>query len=121
MSTTARSASSDTRSTPRWLFAAIAGLFGLVFAYAVWNAVGNLVASIQAAQAAHLQLSALGWFLWILAAALPIIIYVIAFVLAKRRGLLGVLLLFLAGLGLVAALWLDLVAYSVTQTASLVG
>lgn len=109
------------RPTPMWLFATIAGVFALVFAYAVWNAIGNLVASAQAASSAGLQLTALGWFLWIFAAVIPVVVYVIAFLVTRRLRVLGVVLVFVTALALVSAFWLDVVAFSITRTTSLVG
>ena len=59
-------AASAPRRNPTWLVATIAGGFGLFYAYAVWNALGNLIA------AAPLGLNALGWFLWVFATVFPI-------------------------------------------------
>ena len=42
----AGASTSPVRRTPVWLIATIAGLLGLFYAYAVWNAIGNLVETI---------------------------------------------------------------------------
>lgn len=102
-----------------WLLGTIMGLFGLFYAYAVWNAIGNLVAAVQAAGEVGLSLNALGWTLWIFAIAFPIIVYVFAFWLSHRRHAGHAVLIMLAGLGLIAVFWLDLVAYTALNTASL--
>ena len=105
--------------TPRWLFATVFGVFGLLFAYAVWNAIGNLVAAVQVTAENGRGLNALGWVIWILAAVLPIVVFAAAFRLARDRVLWQVLLIALTGLALVAVFWLDVVAYTQLNTASL--
>ena len=61
--------------TPTWLVAAISGIVGLFYAYAVWNAIGNLVATLDVFAAAGLALNALGWFIWIFAAVFPLLVW----------------------------------------------
>ncbi|WP_345750550.1 hypothetical protein [Microbacterium rhizophilus] len=108
-------ASETTRRTPpTWAVAAIAGLFGLLFAYAVWTAVNYLVATVQAAGAAGLSLTTMGWVVWVLAIVLPILLFAVALALGLRRGLLSLALFLLTALTLVAAFWLDVVAYTTT-------
>ena len=119
MSETTQAARGAASRTPGWLRAVIAGVFGLFYAYAVWNAVGNLIASAEAASAAGVSLSALGWFLWIFAAAFPIIVFAAAYRVALRRVAWQILLIMLAGLALVAVFWLDVVAYTALNTTSL--
>ena len=104
------------RRTPTWLLATIAGGVGLFYAYAVWNALGNL---IQAQT--QIGLSALGWFLWIFATVFPIVVWAIAFTIGYRRPAHELLLVMLTGLGLVAVFWLNVVAYATLNTASLIG
>jgi hypothetical protein len=106
------------RRMPAWLLGTIAGVFALVFAYAVWNAIGNLVAAVGAAAGTGLRLNALGWFIWIFAAIFPVIVYAVAFVIARRRRAATALLVFLSGLALVAVFWLDVVAYTALYTQS---
>lgn len=99
------------RTTPTWIVATISGVFGLLFAYAVWTAISYLVQWIQAAGAAGLSLSAMGWIVWIAAVAMPIAVFALAFSLGRRRGPLTLTLFLLAGLALVAVFWLDVLAY----------
>lgn len=102
-------------TTPTWLVAVIAGGFGLFYAYAVWNALGNLL------QALPLGLNALGWFVWLFAAAFPILVYAGAFALAWRRPAHHFALVMLAGLAVVAVFWLDVVSYTALNTTALIG
>ena len=111
---TTDAATSAPRKNPTWLVATIAGGFGLFYAYAVWNALGNLI------EAAPFGLNALGWFLWIFATVFPILAFAIAFALGFRRPPLYFALIMLTGLAVTAVFWLNVVAYSATNTASLI-
>lgn len=113
--TTTDAAASTPRRNPTWLVATISGVFGLFYAYAVWNAVGNLVA------AAPLGLNGLGWFLWIFASVFPILAFAAAFAIGYRRPPLHFALVMLTGLALTAVFWLNVVAYTTTNTSSLLG
>lgn len=93
---------------PRWLTAVIAVFFGLFYAYDVWEAVGNLVGLNLAAQGLDTQLSGLGWFALLLGVLVPAIVFAAAFWLGRSRGIGAQLLLFVAGLALVAVLSLDM-------------
>lgn len=104
------------RRSPVWLVATISAAAGLFYAYAVWNALGNL---IQAQS--QIGLSGLGWFLWIFATLFPVLVWAAAFALGYRRAPHELLLVMVTGLALVAVFWLDVVAYATLNTASLVG
>ncbi len=103
------------QKNPTWLVATIAGGFGLFYAYMVWNALGNLI------QAAPYGLNALGWFLWIFATVFPIVVFAAAFTVGFRRRPLHFVLVMLTGLALTAVFWLNVVAYTTTNTSSLLG
>lgn len=107
--------------TPTWLVAAICGVVGLFYAYAVWNAVGNLVATIQVFEGAGLSLNALGWFIWIFAAVFPLLVWAGAFAIGYRRAPHELLLVMITGLALVAVFWLNVVAYTTLNSASFLG
>ena len=107
--------------TPTWLVAAIAGIVGLFYAYAVWNAIGNLVATLQVFADAGLTLNALGWFIWIFAAVFPLIVWGGAFAIGYRRAPHELLLVMLTGLALVAVFWLNVVAYTTLNSGSFLG
>ena len=95
------------RSTPRWLAMTIAVVFGVLYAYDVWEAVGNLVGLNLQAGALGVPLSALGITLLIAALIVPFLVFGVAFWLGRRRAPLAQVLLFLAGYALVQALAFD--------------
>ena len=107
--------------TPTWLVAAISGVVGLFYAYAVWNAVGNLVATLGVFADAGLTLNALGWFIWIFAAVFPLLVWGAAFAIGYRRAAHELLLVMLTGLALVAVFWLNVVAYTTLNSAAFLG
>jgi len=107
--------------TPTWLVAAISGVVGLFYAYAVWNAVGNLVLTLNTFADAGVTLNALGWFIWIFAAVFPLLVWGGAFAIGYRRAPHELLLVMLAGLALVAVFWLNVVAYTTLNSASFLG
>ena len=97
-------------ATPLWLAVSIAVLFGVFYAYDVWEAVGNLVG--LNIQAAALGVSLTGWGVALLVAALvaPFVAFGVALWLGRHRGPLVQVVLFLVGYALVQALTLDLSA-----------
>ncbi len=115
--TTTDAAAPASRSNPTWLVVTIAGAFGLFYAYAVWNALGNLIQATQLPTG----LNGLGWFIWIFAALFPIIAFAVAFAIGYRRPAHHFLLVMLTGLALTAVFWLNVVAYTTLNTASLLG
>lgn len=123
MSDTARDAAASAPPkgrAPTWLVATISGLAGLFYAYAVWNAIGNLVQTIGFYGEAGMSLTALGWVVWIFAAVFPLLVWGSAFALAYRRAAHELFLVMIAGLALVAVFWLNVVAYTTLNTTSLV-
>ena len=102
------SATGRARRTPQWLFATIAVIFGLFFAYDVWEAVSNLVSLNIAAQSLDTQLSGFGWAVLIVGVLMPAIVYAIAFWLGRTRGPGAQASLLLIGLCVVAVLSLDI-------------
>ena len=110
-------ATSQTRMVPRWYAIAIGALFGLFYAYAVWQAIAGLVG----AASGPLGLNAMGWIVWLMAALVPWIAFALAASIGRTRGMLAYPLSLLAGLGLVAAFWLNVLAYTTLNAPALVG
>lgn len=92
---------------PLWLQVALAVLFGLFFAYDVWEVVQTILVLTVGLGAA---LTALGWVILIVAAVLPIALFVGAFLVARRRGVLVAVLAYATGLATSAATFLSLSA-----------
>lgn len=114
-------AHAERKSTPMPALVGVGGLLGLFYAYAVWQAVGNLVGATQAAAAVELSLNGLGWAIWLFAIVFPVLAFAAAFALSWRRGVRTYTLVLLTGLGLVGVFWLNVVAYTSLNTASLLG
>ncbi len=105
------------RRGPSWLPTAIAGAFGLFYAYAVWTAVGFLVAQATGVEG----LNGGGWAILLLSVVFPVFVFVAAVVIGRRRPLLHLAVILLVGLGLVAVFWLNILTYAITNGNSLIG
>lgn len=102
---------------PTWLIATISGVFGLFYAYVVWNAVTLLVYQASGV----LGLNLVGWLVLGFAIAFPLIAFAVAFGVGWRRSAGPFALVMLAGLALVAVFWLNVLAYAYAYGASLLG
>jgi hypothetical protein len=89
------------------------GLAGLFYAYGVWNAIAYLITLAQ------LGLNAYGWFVLIFSVLFPVLVFVAAYALARRRTLVEFALVLVAGLGLVAVFWMNVVSLSALNISSL--
>lgn len=95
-----------TRGRYGWLSLVVAAIFGLFFAHSVWAAVGNMIAL-----PAFYDLAGFGsenvpwWLLWI-GVLVPVVVFVIAFVIGRRRNVGVKALVFLVGLAVAAGLGL---------------
>lgn len=107
---TASAAQPARAKAPAWLALTLAILFGLVFAYDVWEAVGNLAGVSIIASGLDTSINPLGWVVLIVGILLPVAVFTLAFWLGRRRDLLAQALLYLTGLGTVAALSLSILA-----------
>lgn len=114
---TERARTPRARMLPTWLIVALSVLFGLFYAYFVWNAVAFLTAQATGT----LSLNGYGWFVLLLACVFPLIAFGIAFALGWRRAWWQFALTLLTGLGVVAVFWLNVLAYSATSGASMLG
>lgn len=87
----------------------LVGIAGLLYAYAVWNAVAHLVSFAGSGIAIG------DWIVLLFAVVLPALVYAASIALTRRRGVLQTVLVLLAGLGVVAAFWMNVIAYSVAS------
>ena len=108
--TTSTPAAPTPSRTPLWLALTLAILFGLFFAYDVWEAVGNLAGVSSVASGLETSINALGWVVLVAGILLPVAVFAVAYWLGRRRDPLAQVLLYLAGLGTVAALSLSSLA-----------
>ena len=87
----------------------IAAAFGLLFAYFVYQAVGNLIELPKSYEAIGLSES-VPWVVLVLGLVVPILLYVIAFAIALRQKLVNTAIIFLMALVTVAAFSYGIVA-----------
>lgn len=108
------------RSAPAWLLAAVAGVFGLFYAYAVWAGVQYLVVTLQEISrqqellGAEVALTPVAWIALIMAIIVPIAAFAVAMVLGRGKAIWKLALLLLAGLALTSVFWLDVQAFTMT-------
>ncbi len=102
---------SEKRNRPRygWASIGIAIVFGLLYAYVLWGAIGDLI-SLPASLG-----SLTPWWLLVLAVAVPVVAYVAAFVLGFRRSIGPRALFLFIGLAVVACSTVDSIAYIQTH------
>ncbi len=98
---------------PVWAIALVCGLFGLLYAYAVWSAVGFLIQ--QAGGDAGL--TGYGWFVLLMPVVFPVVVYAGAFALGWRRRILPLTILMVTGLCVVGVFWMNVFALAVTSDA----
>ncbi|GLI28557.1 hypothetical protein ARHIZOSPH14_27990 [Agromyces rhizosphaerae] len=101
-------ASATRSAASRWVFAVVAGVFGLLYAYDLWEGVGNFVGVGGQAAALGIGISTWGLTVLVIGLVAPLAVFAGAFWLAHRRGALAVLLLFLTGWAVVQVVQLDL-------------
>jgi hypothetical protein len=97
-------------ATPLWLAVTMAVLFGVLYAYDVWEAVRDLVGMTMLVGDLGVSFAGVGIGILIAALLVPLVVFGIAFWLGRRRGPLAQVVLFLAGYAFVQALTLDLSA-----------
>jgi hypothetical protein len=88
-----------------WPSVVVAVVFGVVYAYVLWNAIGNLINLPPTFG------SATPWWLLILDVAVPVVAFAVAFLLGRRASLLPRALFFLMGLTVVACSTVGSIAY----------
>lgn len=109
-STTADPVSKPAAERPGWLSWSIAVLFGLFFAYDVFEAVGNLVGIVGTASGLAVPVLPLGWVVLIGGLLLPVVAFAIAFWTGRERSLGEQAVRYLVALCVVAAISLSVLA-----------
>ncbi|HXH35535.1 MAG TPA: hypothetical protein VNJ54_14210 [Plantibacter sp.] len=109
-STTADDARQVPAARGNWLNWCVAVLFGLFFAYDVFEAVGNLVGILSTADGLGVAVLPLGWIVLLGSLLLPIVAFAIAYWTGRGRSLGEQALRFLVALCVVAAISLSVLA-----------
>lgn len=86
---------------PLWLQVALAVLFGLFYAYDVWEVVESLVQILSLG----LSFTAAGWVIMVVAMLAPLGLFAVAFAIGRSRSVLIAVLAYLAGLAVSGALF----------------
>ena len=110
MTTESQSGTVTRRRVPLWVVTTLAVLFGLFYAYDAWEAVGNVIGISTLASSLDTTISVLGWVVLSIGIAVPIVVFLVAFRIGRGRDLLAQVLVYLAGLGVVAVVSLTIVA-----------
>jgi len=87
----------------------IAAVFGLLFAYFVYQAIANLI-ELPKSYAAIGLADSVPWAVLVIGLAIPVILYVVAFAIALRRPVLDTVVIFVMALATVAAFGYGIVA-----------
>jgi hypothetical protein len=91
-------------SRPPWPRIALAVVFGLFYAYDVWEVVASAVQILGLG----LGFSAIGWVIMVAALLAPFVCFAAAFLIGRRRGLLVAVLSYATGLAVSAVLFFSL-------------
>jgi hypothetical protein len=92
-----------------WISITVAVVFGLFYAYELWEALGNLLAFPDEVFTGT-KLVAKPWALLGVNFAIPVLVYVAALLLGRKRNAFLKAVLFVVGLCIVAVLSLDITA-----------
>jgi hypothetical protein len=101
---------SRTARAGHWLRVAVAGVFGIVYAYYLWDAIRSLIELPAQYELMGLSRDDAPWSLLILGIILPIVTYVGALIVGRHRNVFAQALVLLTGLGALAALNLGVIA-----------
>jgi cyanate permease len=93
-----------------WLSLVVAAIFGLFFAYDVWEAISTMFALPEYYDAYGYGSENVPWWLLWTAVAIPIVAFLLAFVAGRRSDVLTKALIFVTGLAVSSALGMTLIA-----------
>lgn len=103
-------AAQATRGRYGWLSLTVAALFGLVYAYFLWQAVSLLVQLPTNLAALGLSGARIPWWLLILGVVIPPVVFGVAAAVGRRENVGRKAVLFTVGLAVVAGLGLSVIA-----------
>ena len=96
---------SQTRSAGAWILAAV---FALLFAYDVWEGIGNFVGVMTQSLSLGIGLSAFGWFAVVFGILAPLVIFFVALWVTRKRPLLPAFVIYVVALSISAVIGVDL-------------
>jgi len=106
----ANDAHAANRSRYGWLSLIVAALLGLLYAYDVWEAIGNMINLPAFYDALGVGSKNVPWWLLWIGAVIPIAVYVLAFAVGRRRNVGAKAVVFIVGLALSAGLGIGVLA-----------
>jgi hypothetical protein len=98
------------RSRYGWPSVMVAAVFGLFYAYDLWEAVSNFVELPVVYKQYGLEASDIPWWVLVLGLVIPPVVFAAAFVVGRKHSVLGKALIFIVGLAVVAGLSLGVIA-----------
>lgn len=101
---------SQRRLAPRWIRVVLGLVFGLLLAWDVWAAVGNILGVTGTASALGTSVSGVGWAVLVLALVLPVAGFLGVLWFGRRASLGSLALAYVLVTVVVSALTLDLLA-----------
>jgi hypothetical protein len=107
------------RTASRTALVVVLGIFALLYAYDVLEAVQNLTGMVSNYVTPTSPINPTGWSILIGGIALPILVYAVAVVLGRRGGVLRTALLLFVGWSVVAALSFGFVSIPLTTMLTL--
>lgn len=93
-----------------WLSLVVAALLGLFYAYDVWEAIGNMINLPAFYDSIGIGSKHVPWWLLWIGVVIPIVVFVLAFVIGRRRNVGGKAVVFIVGLALAAGLGIGVLA-----------
>jgi len=99
-----------TRGRYGWLSLVVAALFGLFYAWNVWQSVATMFVLPQFYDAYGYGAENVPWWLLWVGVAVPIVAFLLAFVIGRHSNVLVKALVFLAGLAVTSALGIAIIA-----------
>jgi hypothetical protein len=96
----------------KWLSWAVTILFAVLFTYPLWVGVSNMVSYPQTLRAHYLGISPIGWVLLSLSVLTAPIAFLCCLLLARHRGTILLVLIYITGLCVVCAALASLAAIS---------
>jgi len=93
-----------------WLSLVVAALLGLFYAYDVWEAIGNMINLPPFYDSIGIGSKHVPWWLLWIGVAIPVIVYILAFVIGRHRNVGAKAVIFIVGLALAAGLGIGVIA-----------